>query len=134
MARRASMKEGEGDGLKRITAAQLKREVEEISRQKGLASEYAGNAGKATQSAVERFGLEKTALTFARRLHDMEEAKRSGVIRASIEYWVKLGFLDQLDMFSDTAEMLSDILKRAHNVQPAKKSADDAAVDEALTS
>ena len=104
-----------------VNATDLKRVVTEISRQKGRASEAAGLAGKATQQAVEQYGLEKTALTFARRISDMEEGKRQGVIRASIEYWHKLGLLDQIDMFDDLIPTLEEIVQRAHNQRGAKQ-------------
>lgn len=93
-----------------VSAEDLKKAVEEIKRQKALASEYAGNAGKATASAVERLGLEKNALTFSRRLSEMEEGKRASVIRSNLEYWHKLGFFDQFALFDDVRQTLRQIL------------------------
>lgn len=113
MAKKAKMDEGSAQEAKGISAEDLKRTIAEISRQKKLASEYAGNSGKATATAVERYGLEKTALTFARRLSEMEDGKRQAVIRASIDYWFKLGFLDQIDAFDDLIATLEAILTGA---------------------
>lgn len=97
----------------KISREDLKRVITEISRQKDLASEYAGNAGKATANAVEKFGLEKNALTFARRLSQMEDAKRQSVLRALIDYAQKLGFFDQLDAFDDLVDTLQTIVDGA---------------------
>lgn len=98
--------------IKGIAPADLKKVLGEISRQKKLASEYAGNAGKATQNAVETHGLEKTALTFTRRLNDMETGKRGGVVRSVIEYFDKAGFFDQIDAFDDVIETMRSIVAR----------------------
>lgn len=111
--------------VKGVSADDLKRVISEISRQKQLASEYAGNAGKATSNAVDQHGLEKTALTFARRLTEMEEGKRESVIRSSIEYWHKLGFFSQLSLFDDLVKTLEAILEdiRRNDNQPKPKGA-----------
>lgn len=79
MAKRA--KPSDASQSRGVTAEDLRRVVADISKHKTQSSNYAGLAGKATQSAVEQYGLEKTALTFARRLNDMEEGKRQSVLR-----------------------------------------------------
>lgn len=124
MAKRAKMtsasaKEATGG----VAAEDLKRVIAEISRQKKHASEYAGLAGKATQNAVEQHGLEKTALTFARRLSDMEDGKRQGVIRAAIEYFHKLDFFAQHDAFSDLIDLMRRIVAEADaaDTKPVRK-------------
>ncbi|WP_245501732.1 hypothetical protein [Mesorhizobium sp. M2A.F.Ca.ET.039.01.1.1] len=96
-----------------VSAEDLKRVIGEISRQKKHASEYAGLAGKATQAAVEQHGLEKTALTFARRLNEMEDGKRQSVLRSLIEYSHKLDFFAQQDAFSDLIELFREIVAEA---------------------
>ncbi|WP_336801675.1 hypothetical protein [Kaistia sp. MMO-174] len=122
-----------------VSAEDLRKAIEEISRQKSLASEYAGLAGKATQGAVERHGLEKNALTFTRRIHDMEENKRSSVIYSSIDYWNKLGLFDQGDAFNDPIELFREIVAQADAARgtskPEKRKlpAEDKALNDALT-
>lgn len=108
MAKRITKAADSADGISR---EDLRKGVNEIKRQKSLASEYAGNAGKSTSNLVERFGLDKTALTFARRLDEMEEGKRASALRAVLEYSYKLGHFDQLDAFDSTADVLSEILE-----------------------
>jgi hypothetical protein len=122
MAKKQKM---DGEAPRGIAEADLKRVVAEIGRQKKLASEYAGNAGKATQNACEQYGLEKTALTFARRLADMEDGKRQAVIRATIDYWNKLGFFDQIDAFDDLLATFETIVGRAHNVKDGVRRDED---------
>ncbi|ABS14258.1 hypothetical protein I6H96_02690 [Brucella anthropi] len=114
MAKKAKMDTASATAAKGGVAPEdLKRVIAEIGRQKKHASEYAGLAGKATQNAVEQYGLEKNALTFSRRLSDMEDGKRQAIIRSSIEYWSKLGFFAQLDAFSDLIELMRAIVAEA---------------------
>ncbi|ELT50974.1 hypothetical protein [Brucella intermedia] len=114
MAKRAKIdKASAQEATGGVSPEDLKRVIAEIGRQKKHASEYAGLAGKATQNAVEQYGLEKTALTFARRLNDMEEGKRQSIIRASLEYWRKLDFFAQHDAFSDLIELMREIVSEA---------------------
>lgn len=96
-----------------IAPADLRRVVDEIKRQKELASEYAGNAASSTKTACERYGLEKTALTFVRRLDALEETKRSAVIRNLLAYADMLGHLDQFDAFDDLIGIMERIVERA---------------------
>lgn len=103
----------QSENTDQITKADLRRVVDEIKRQKELASEYAGNAASSTKNACERYGLEKTALTFVRRLDAMEETKRSAVIRNLIDYADKLGHLDQFDAFDDLIGIMEAIVERA---------------------
>lgn len=130
MAKKLSKK---SEDIKGISADDLKREIAEVSRQKGLASEYAGNAGKATASAIERHGLEKTAFTFARRLSDVEEGKRSAIIRSSLDYWNKLGFFDQFSLFDDIRDTLRAILEEIEQNDNSKPATEGAETIAALT-
>lgn len=122
-----------------VSADDLRKAIEEISRQKGLASEYAGLAGKATQTAVERHGLEKNALTFARKIDAMEDTKRHSVVYASLDYWNKLGFFEQGDAFNDPIELFREIVAQADAARAGSKPekrklpAEDKALNDALT-
>lgn len=115
-----------------VEAADLKRVIAEAVRQKQLASEYAGNAATVTRGAVEQYGLEKTAFTFARRLSEMEDAKRDAVVVALIDYCEKLGFLDGGLFPDELIARLQAIIDRAHNAVPSPRSAADKAADDAI--
>lgn len=96
-----------------VDASDLKRVIEEASRQKALASQYSGNHGAVIKNAVERYGLNKDALTVCRRMKDMEERKRDAFMRSLIEYAWKLGFFDQVDAFDDTVDTMRAIVASA---------------------
>ena len=127
MAKRAKPKDASQS--RGVTTEDLRRVVADISKNKTQASNYAGLAGKATQSAVEQYGLEKTALTFVRRLNDMEEGKRQSVLRSLVDYSNKLGFFDQIDAFDDLLATLEEIVSRTHNSRGAERS-DDPTISE----
>jgi hypothetical protein len=105
-----------------ISAADLGRILEDIKRQKSLASEYAGNAAAATKNACERYGLEKTALTFCRRLDEMDATKRSAVLRNLILYSNLRGHFAQIDAFDDLVGILEDIVEEAKERSSSPKS------------
>ena len=95
-----------------ITPKQLRAAVEEVDSYKQKASEAAGNAGQRTGQIVEQYGLDKAAFTHARKLASQEDKKRSATVRASLEYWDKLGFFDQFDIFDSTIDVMRNIVKR----------------------
>lgn len=113
-----------------IAADDLKRIVNEAIKLKSKASEISGQHGKAISTACEQYGLERIALTFARRLADMEEGKRQSVLRALIEYSGKLGFFDQLDAFDDLVATLRGIVDAAEGNRPNTGAARDGAPTE----
>ena len=98
-----------------ITSEDLIRVLNEIDRQKKHASEYAGLAGKATQNAVERYGLEKNALTMTRKLKGFEDGKRQSVLRAFIKYNWLAGHFKQIDMHDDLIDLLEEIVEEARS-------------------
>lgn len=116
MAKRAKMTSAAPPQAKGgITKEELLRIIGEASRQKALASEYQGHHGKVISSAVERWGLEKNALTFVRRLKDMEEGKRQSVLRALIVYADMLEMFASMDAFDDLIDAMEVIVKRARD-------------------
>lgn len=116
-----------GDAVEGVSAVDLKRVITEINRQKELASEYSGHAGKATASAVERYGLDRQALSFTRKLAGMETAKRQSTIRSAIDYFDKMGFFDDIDLFDDVIGTMERIVHRARSAEG--KTADASGVD-----
>ena len=106
----------------RMTADDLKKGLAEIVRRKDLASDYSGQVGQATKQFVERFGVNKDALTIVRRMESKGDEQRQALLCGFIEMADKLGYFDQIDMFSDARKTLSAITERWHN-QPTAKAA-----------
>lgn len=117
-----------------VSAEDLKRAVAEITRQKKSAAEYTSNAGTVARGAIEKHGLEKTAFTIARKLSEMETAKRDAIVIASLDYFEKLGFLDGGLFNEGLIARLQSIIDRNHNTAGASRSDDERAVDGALLS
>lgn len=121
MAKRAKMTAGPKAGKQAASAAPAERDgispedfqriITEFKRQKDLASEYAGHAGKVVQSAVERHGLERTAFSMVLRLAKLEPAKQQAAIRALFQYVERAGMLDQMDAFSDLVTELEVLIQ-----------------------
>jgi hypothetical protein len=95
-----------------IDRADFQRDVAELQRQDKIRGEYQSNLANGTQRVVEKYGLEKTAFTFVRRLAKMEPAKRQAVLRGVITYADLLAYFDQLDAFDDLRDTLGRILDR----------------------
>jgi hypothetical protein len=110
MAKRAKM-DGES-ARQEITADELRAVIGEINGHKEDASEASGLAGKATQQACERFGIDRHALTVVRKFWAMEPAKRGGILRAVLRYSDKAGFFDEDDMFDPLADILREIVAK----------------------
>lgn len=117
MAKRAKMKKGDlgpdkPEGLSAVDPGEFQRLIGEINRQKGLASEYSGSAGKVTRDAIDQHGLDRKAFGFVVQLSRMDEGKRQATIRALFDYIERGGMLDQIDAFSDLTDVLSGIVDR----------------------
>ena len=100
-----------------VDAAELRRSVEEILRQKDNASEYSGLAGKATQMAIEKHSLDRRALGIIVSLKRADEQKRQTTLRSIFEYADKMGFFDQIDAFDDLLDTMKGIIDRASDQQ-----------------
>lgn len=135
MAKEVALDEDRRGG--NVSGDDLRRAIGEITRQKDLASEYAGLAGKATQNAVERFGLNKDALTRVRRNDEMEPTKRQAFLASFLDYSEKLGHLDGSMFPDDLIERLAAIVRRHHNriagdEPTVARSDEDRTIDDAL--
>ena len=119
--------------IKGVSKEDLLKAFEEVSRHKKNASEYAGYAGKATASAVERHGLDKTAFTMVRRMSEFETGKRDATIRALLDYAWKAGFFAQFAMFDDIRQTLRAILEDIEANDNGKAPPEGAATLDALT-
>lgn len=114
MAKKQKMEDAPKHG---VDAAELRRSVEEILRQKDNASEYSGLAGKATQMAIEKHSLDRRALGIIVSLKRADEQKRQTTLRSIFEYADKMGFFDQIDAFDDLLDTMKGIIDRASDQQ-----------------
>lgn len=128
MAKRSRMKGAKGAAPERdgIDPEEFQRLIEEFKRQKDLASEYAGHAGKVVQSAVERHGLDRPAFSMTLKLSKMEVVKQQATIRAFIQYVQKAGMLDQMDAFSDLVTELEALVETLKSRIPNEVRSDPA--------
>lgn len=126
----------------KLAAEDFQRVVKDIRHAKENASEYVGMAGQATKNAIDRYGLDRKALSFAVGLAKAEETKRMETLRCVLLYADHLGYFSQGDMFSDLIDAMKDIIKRSDNGAPADAGEvddtdltddDDKALDDDLT-
>lgn len=100
-------------------ADDVKRAIAEASRHKSQAAEYSGMHGQVVKAFVDRWGIDRKAFTWARGLNDMEEDKRQSTIRSFLDLIRKLGFLDQKDLFDDTATQVAEAEAVVNGTAPA---------------
>jgi hypothetical protein len=122
MAKRATMTAAPED--KAIHQKDFQRDMSEINRQKGHATEYNGAAGKLTREAMDRHQLERAAFGFVMRLSKMDESKRQDAIRSSFKQIEATGFLDQIDAFSDLVDERHAVVERLKGKAPKPRQAD----------
>lgn len=91
------------------SAADARRVVDEVRRQKKLASEYAGNAGQAGKNFLETTGLKASVLSLAVRLDGFEVERRTEFLRELVRLCDNLGHFDQIDAFDDLGGILRGI-------------------------
>lgn len=115
------------------SADDLKRCVAEVNRQKANAAEYNGLAGKAAQSSIERYGLDRVAFTLTCRLSKMEEPKREAAIRSMLRYFFDMGFFDQFSMFDNIADDLEKILEAIKTNDNSERTSEDGDVLDELS-
>ncbi|WP_099863805.1 hypothetical protein [Pararhizobium haloflavum] len=128
MAKRAKMDAASSQEAKGgVKADDLKRVVGEILRHKEAASESNGLAGQHAKNSIERYNLDRKALSIITGLKKSDESKRQATLRCLIEYSGKMGFFDQQDAFSDVIEVMRDIVTKAdkRETDPPKSKGDD---------
>lgn len=101
--------------------AEFRRVLEEADRQSGLASEYAGSAGKVIRDAIDRMSLNRKAVQITRSLNKLDPAKRNEAVRCAIEYFEAAGFFDQTDAFSDITDQLTALVDRLKSRIPNRE-------------
>lgn len=115
-----------GDGKAKTQAAGLdhdefRRLLAEADRQSGLASEYAGSAGKVIRDGIDRLSLNRKAVQMTRSLNKLDPAKRNEAIRCLHEYIEAAGFYDQMDAFSDAVDYLAQLVDRLKSRIPNRE-------------
>lgn len=109
MARRMKKKDAQPSAGE-ISADELKRVIKEHGRQSSSASEYAGLAGQAVKTAIDRYSLDRKAFRYILGMNKQEEQKRQATIRQTIELAHKAGFFDQTDAFDDVLDRMEEII------------------------
>lgn len=125
MAKRATMKEAPPPSDSGIHSGDFQRDIGEINRQKGHASEYSGAAGKLTREAIDKHHLERSAFAFIMRVSKMDPVKRHDAIRSVFTQIEAAGFLDQVDAFSDLVDELQGIVTRMKSRTPNARHPDE---------
>ena len=92
-----------------ISKEDLKRVVGEVQRHKNSASEYAGYAGQAAKTAIERHSLDRKAFSFVAGLSKMDAAKRQTTLRSVLEYAHKLDMFADVDAFDNILDRMDEI-------------------------
>lgn len=122
------MKADDARKIAGISAADLKRVVTGITRHKEAASENSGLAGQATKDAIERYNLDRKALSTVVSLSKKETAQAQATLRGLIDYADKLGMFDGIDLFDDLIPTLERIVTRARDKEGKAPSGPDAKV------
>lgn len=113
-----------------ITPEELKRVVGNFMSETAEASERNGAAGSIVKNALDRYGLDRKAFRFVLGLAKMETTKRQATIRSLIELSDKMGYFEDVDMFDDVIETMSNIVE---GKRPAKEEAPKKAAKAAPT-
>lgn len=103
-----------------LTPEKFRAFVAEANRQRENAAEYVGMHGQVVRNGIDRFGLDRNALTVARRLQKLQE-KGPSTLTAILKYADFLGLFDQVDAFDDVADELRGIVERINTRRPNDK-------------
>jgi hypothetical protein len=98
------------DGNSRMDAGELRALLDSASEQAAKAAEFTAEHGNILRNGLERFGVDRTAFTLARKLYKMEESRREGTLRDFIRLCGLLGFFDQRSAFEDVYQALVEKL------------------------
>jgi hypothetical protein len=94
-----------------LTAAELKKILDQAVEEASKASEHTSEHGNIIRQLIDRFDLDRTAVTFTRRVHRQGTERQLATVRSTIKLWLLAGFFDQVDAFEDIAELLHDKLQ-----------------------
>jgi len=110
-----------------IDSKDLRRVIKESVRQKSLASEQASSAGGYIRGQIEKYNIEKISFGWVTRLESMEPQRKHEVVRSFLEYALKGGVFDQMDLFDDTSDTLkgiADVLGSSKGPRPQDEQLD----------
>jgi hypothetical protein len=96
------------DDNSRIIPGELRALFDSASEQAAKAAEFTAEHGNILRNGLERFGVDRTAFTLARKLYKMEESRREGTLRDLIKLCSLLGFFDQRSAFEDVYAALME--------------------------
>ena len=94
----------------KVAKEDIQRVIREATQQKQRASEYQSSVGGFIKGQIERFELDRTAFNWTLRLNNMEPTRKQAVLREFLDYSLKAGHFDQVDMFDDMGGTLEEIL------------------------
>lgn len=106
------------NGIKELTPATLKNELQAMISAKKEASEKGGTVGKLTSQLCEKYGLMPQAVTGTRKMLEMQDDKRQAIMRQQIQLWNIMGWFDQIDAFDDLTELFTQVTASASKRQP----------------
>lgn len=98
------------DDNAQIDAGELQSLLDSALEQASKASEYTAEHGNIIRLALDRFGIDRTAFSMARRLYKQEESRREATLRDFIKVCGLLGFFDQRAAFDDVFDALAERL------------------------
>ena len=98
------------DDNSRIDPGELRALFESASEQAAKAAEFTAEHGNILRNGLERFGVDRTAFTLARKLYKMEESRREGTLRDLLKLCGILGFFDQRSAFEDVYQQLAELI------------------------
>jgi len=97
----------------KLHQSELKRAIEDASRQKADAAQYSGFHGRTVQTFCERSSFDRTVFGWLRKLYDLgDDLKRQSMIRQFLMGVDLLDFQAQGDLFSDLKDDLANKVQR----------------------
>lgn len=105
---------GKTEAEERLDRQGFQKIIAETNRQRGLASEYAGQAGNFVKTQAKRYGLSASIMTKTAGLARMDPSRRLGDLIALVQYAEQMGWWDpsQIDAFHDGRALFTRIAGR----------------------
>lgn len=95
---------------------EVRRRIADVNERKGKASEWNGQAAKATKDVCDSQNVNKTAFTFVATCHRKEPIEAQDRILTAFALALGTGILDQIDLFDDRVAFIrAELDKRLSN-------------------
>lgn len=99
---------------------EVRRRIADVNERKGKASEWNGQAAKATKDVCDSQNVNKTAFTFVATCHRKEPVEAQDRILTAFALALGTGLLDQIDLFDDRVAFIrAELDKRLNAPAPA---------------